>query len=106
MADPTEPLDATSLVLVDDPAPHVRRLTLNRPRKRNALSNGLRTELFAALRAADADPDVRVVVIRGGGPCFSAGYDLSQDPDEPLPWPITAADAGWARHVLQGWFEM
>ena len=97
---------AEPLVLVDDPAPHVRRLTLNRPTKRNALSNGLRTELFAALRAADADAEVRVVVLRGAGPCFSAGYDLAQDPAEPLPWPITAADAGWARHVLQGWFEM
>ena len=95
-----------ALVLIDDPATHVRRLTLNRPTKRNALGNALRTELFAALRAADADPDVRVVVIRGAGPCFSAGYDLAQDPDEPLPWAITAADGGWARHVLQGWFEM
>jgi enoyl-CoA hydratase len=62
--------------------------------------------LFAALRAADADPEVRVVVIRGAGSCFSAGYDLAQDRDEPLPWPITRADGGWARHVLQGWFEM
>ena len=95
-----------ALVLTDDPDTHVRRLTLNRPTKRNALGNALRTELFAALRAADADPDVRVVVIRGAGPCFSAGYDLAQDPDEPLPWAITAADGGWARHVLQGWFEM
>ncbi len=95
-----------ALVLTDDPAAHVRRLTLNRPTKRNALGNALRTELFTALRAADADPDVRVVVIRGAGPCFSAGYDLAQDPDEPLPWAITAADGGWARHVLQGWFEM
>jgi enoyl-CoA hydratase len=94
------------LVLVDDPAPAVRRLTLNRPNKRNALSNGLRTELFAALRAADVDPEVRVIVIRGAGACFSAGYDLAQDPTEPLPWPITRADGGWARHVLQGWFEM
>jgi enoyl-CoA hydratase len=97
---------ADPLVLVDDPAPHVRRLTLNRPTKRNALSNALRTELFDALRTADADPDVRVVIVRGAGPCFSAGYDLAQDPSEPLPWAITAADAGWARHVLQGWFEM
>jgi len=97
---------ADELVLTDDPAPMVRRLTLNRPTKRNALSNALRTELFAALRAADADPDVRVVVIRGAGPCFSAGYDLAQDRAEPLPWPQTAADGGWARHVLQGWFEM
>ena len=97
---------ADALVLVDDPAPSVRRLTLNRPNKRNALSNGLRTELFAALRAADADTSVRVVIIRGAGACFSAGYDLAQDPSEPLPWPITRADGGWARHVLQGWFEM
>jgi enoyl-CoA hydratase len=97
---------ADPLVLVDDPAAHVRRLTLNRPTKRNALSNALRTELFAVLRAADADADVRVVIVRGAGPCFSAGYDLAQDPSEPLPWAITAADAGWARHVLQGWFEM
>lgn len=101
MTDAAEPL-----VLVDDPAAHVRRLTLNRPSKRNALSNALRGELFAQLRAADADPTVRVVVIRGAGPCFSAGYDLAQDPSEPLPWPITRADGGWARHVLAGWFEM
>lgn len=94
------------LVLADDPVPGVRRLTLNRPRKRNALSNGLRTRLFTLVREADADPAVRVIVIRGAGPCFSAGYDLAQDPAEPLPWPITRADGGWARHVLQGWFEL
>jgi enoyl-CoA hydratase len=97
---------AEPLVLIDDPAPFVRRLTLNRPNKRNALSNGLRTELFTALRTADADTAVRVVIIRGAGGCFSAGYDLAQDPSEPLPWPITRADGGWARHVLQGWLEM
>lgn len=100
-ADRTEPL-----VIADDPAEMVRRLTLNRPGKRNALSNGLRTQLFAALREADADPAVRVVVVRGAGSCFSAGYDLAQDPNDPLPWPITRADGGWARHVLHGWFEM
>jgi enoyl-CoA hydratase len=94
------------LVLVDDPAPHVRRLTLNRPAKRNALSNALRRELFAAVREADADPEVRVVVIRGAGACFSAGYDLAQDPSEGHPWPISRADGAWARHVLQGWFEL
>jgi len=98
MAEPT--------VLVDDPVAGVRRLTLNRPTKRNALSHRLRSELFAALRAADADSQVRVVVIRGAGPCFSAGYDLAQDPSESEPWPISPADGAWARHVLQGWFEM
>ena len=98
--------DAASPVLVDDPRPHVRRLTLNRPGKRNALSHRLRTQLFDALRAADRDPDVRVVVIRGAGTNFSAGYDLAQDPSERPPWTISPADGGWARHVLQGWFEM
>ncbi|MFT4659115.1 MAG: enoyl-CoA hydratase [Candidatus Aldehydirespiratoraceae bacterium] len=93
-------------VVVDDPAPKVRRLTLNRPAKRNALSHQLRSELFEALRAADRDRAVSVVIIRGAGSCFSAGYDLAQDPTERPPWTISSADGGWARHVLQGWFEM
>jgi enoyl-CoA hydratase len=99
-------MGSDSLVLLDEPASRVRRLTLNRPDKRNALSHGLRTELFDALRRADRDPDVSVVVIRGAGPCFSAGYDLAQNPGEKPPWTISSADGGWARHVLQGWFEM
>ncbi len=53
------------LIAVDDPVDKVRRITLNRPEKRNALSNELRTELFAALEAADMDDSVRVTVIRG-----------------------------------------
>jgi enoyl-CoA hydratase len=95
-----------SLIIADEPAPSNRRLTLNRPDKRNALSHGLRSELFDALRAADAERSIRVIVIRGAGSCFSAGYDLSPDPSDPLPWPISRADGGWARHVVQGWFEM
>jgi len=58
----------------------VRRLTLNRPGKRNALSNALRGELFKALEAADSDPAVRVIVLRGAGTCFSSGYDLAVEP--------------------------
>lgn len=64
------------LVLVDEPRPRVRRLTLNRPDKRNALSKRLRTELFAHLRAADFDDPVAACVIRGAVSSFSAGYDL------------------------------
>ena len=93
-------------VLADDPSPRVRRLTLNRPDKRNALSHALRSRLFDLLRQADADPEVRVVIIRGAGKSFSAGYDLAQDKTETPPWPISTADGAWARHVLAGWFEM
>ncbi len=97
---------ADPLVIVDDPRPAVRRLTLNRPQKRNALSHSLRGELFSGLREADANRAVHAVVIRGAGSCFSAGYDLAQDPSEQLPWAISRADGAWARHVVQGWFEM
>ena len=49
------------LVLIDTPAPHVRRLTLNRPEKRNALNHPLRGQLIDALQAADLDDDVHVL---------------------------------------------
>ncbi|HEY4333953.1 MAG TPA: enoyl-CoA hydratase-related protein, partial [Ilumatobacteraceae bacterium] len=57
-----------SVILVDDPAHGVRRITLNRPEKRNALNNTLRGQLLAALEEADRDADVRVSIIRGAGP--------------------------------------
>jgi enoyl-CoA hydratase len=97
---------AGDLVLVDDPAEHVRRLTLNRPEKRNALSNSLRGRLFEELHAADDDPAVRVTIIRGAGSCFSAGYDLKPDPRDPLPWWTAKGTGMWPRHVVAGWFEI
>jgi enoyl-CoA hydratase len=98
---------AEPLILIDSPAPHVRRLTLNRPEKRNALSNELRGELFAALEAADRDPGVRVTILRGAGPCFSAGYDLSREGGRQAQPYQTAAGAGqWARHVVEGCFKI
>ncbi|MDB5479482.1 MAG: enoyl-CoA hydratase [Caulobacteraceae bacterium] len=93
-----------TLILADDPAPHVRRLTLNRPAKRNALSNALRGELFAALEAADRDSEVRVIVIRGAGTCFSSGYDLAGL--GPLPFHTAGHQGQWARHVVEGCFRM
>ena len=55
----------------------VARITLNRPEKMNALSNNLRGEMVHALKEAEFDPDVHVIIIRGAGRTFSAGYDLS-----------------------------
>jgi 2-(1,2-epoxy-1,2-dihydrophenyl)acetyl-CoA isomerase len=53
------------------------RLTLNRPDKLNAFTRAMHTELRAALGAAGADPDCRVVVLTGAGRAFSAGQDLA-----------------------------
>lgn len=93
-----------ALILEDNPAPGVRRLTLNRPEKRNALSNALRGDLFAALEKADKDPDVRVMIIRGAGKCFSSGYDLAGVGE--LPFHTSGAQGQWARHVVEGCFRM
>jgi enoyl-CoA hydratase len=51
-------------------------ITLNRPRQRNAQHRGLLVELDDAFTRAEADDTVRVVVLRGAGPSFSAGHDL------------------------------
>jgi len=56
----------------------VLTLTLNRPAKRNALSAELIGALSEALRDADLDPDVRVVLLRAAGRDFCAGADLTE----------------------------
>ena len=55
----------------------IARVTLDRPEKRNALSAELITALKAALRAADLDPEVRVIALSGAGKDFCSGADLS-----------------------------
>lgn len=52
-------------------------ITLNRPERRNALNWPLLYELGDALKKAEKDEDVRVIVIKGAGPCFCAGHDMS-----------------------------
>jgi len=56
----------------------VVRLTLNRPERRNALSEALLTELGAALERIAADRSARVVVLGAAGPVFCPGHDLSE----------------------------
>lgn len=93
-------------ILIDNPRDMVRRITLNRPDKRNPLSNQVRTEMFDALEAADQDDRVRVIVIRGAGPCFSAGYDLQSDVRKGQPYYTAGGLGNWPRHVVDGFFQM
>ncbi|MFI2837447.1 enoyl-CoA hydratase [Mycolicibacterium sp. PDY-3] len=67
-----------SPVLLIDTTDRVRTLTFNRPHARNALSAQLRQEFFAALRAAEADDAVDVIILTGADPVFCAGLDLKE----------------------------
>jgi enoyl-CoA hydratase len=95
------------LLLVDTPAEHVRRITLNRPEKRNAISTPLRAALLDQLRDHDQDPDVRVTILRGAGPCFSSGYDLGSGSlmDDP-PFYSAPGPGQWARQANDTWFSV
>ena len=51
-------------------------ITMNRPRYRNPLSREMMAELDAAFERAEEDAEVRVILLRGEGPTFTAGHDL------------------------------
>jgi len=77
------------LYAVDD---RVATIAFNRPQQHNALSTALVEEVVQAVAAADADPDVRVVIVTGaGGKAFSAGYDMKE----------SAAAHGWTVAVAR-----
>jgi enoyl-CoA hydratase/carnithine racemase len=69
----------------------VQRIQINRPEKKNALTADMYAAIAAALKAADADPGVRAVLIHGAGDAFTAGNDLQdflanapRTPDAPV----------------------
>lgn len=88
-------------VLVDFAA-NVGWVTLNRPKKRNAIGPALSAEMLQVLRLLNDDPEVRVIVLTGAGNSFCAGMDLSffgQLADEQTELANFYADArGWNTH--------
>ena len=92
-------------------------ITLNRPEKMNALSHNLRAEVFDAMKQFELDESVKVIVLRGSGRAFSAGYDLSgTPPDEhsyvdtrsglPGVGPIHPGQGQWPQHLLSGYWQI
>ncbi len=107
MSDQHENVSETrEFIIVDNPAPFVRRVTLNRPEKRNAMNNGIRGEIFQALEESDVDDNVRVTIVRGAGKSFCAGYDLTANNRENQPYHTAKGMGNWPRHVVQGWFNI
>src|ERR1700679_3074689 len=96
-----------SLIEVDEPKPRVRRISLNRPEKRNALNHTLRGDILRALQDHDQDPEVSVTILRGNGKSFSAGYDLANGNEGlDLPYFTAAGEGAWPRHVTDGWMSI
>lgn len=109
-------------------ADRIATITLNQPSRRNALTFRMRREIIAALRAAEIDDDVTVVLIRANGPSFSGGYALSTAPraaseagapasksywddgTRPERWIDSAEFDGWtdqwARSCLRDWLNV
>jgi enoyl-CoA hydratase len=71
-------------------------LTLNRPDKLNAINGTMIGELGQALDLAEADMNVRTVILAGEGRAFSAGFDLDMGGD-----PAEMADIGFLRRELR-----
>ena len=67
--------------ILTDVQDHVLTITLNRPDKLNAFTLQMRDEVIAAFDKADADDDVRAVIVTGAGRGFCAGADLSAGED-------------------------
>src|ERR1044072_7795992 len=67
-------MDDTLILEKDGP---IARLVLNRPDKHNALRFDDLDRLVEALREAEEDDDVKVVVLKGNGPSFCAGHDYN-----------------------------
>ncbi|TCR70388.1 enoyl-CoA hydratase-related protein [Bosea sp. BK604] len=63
-------------VLIETAAPGVTQITINRPERRNALDAATYAGLIEALKAADADPTVKAIVLTGAAGCFSSGADI------------------------------
>lgn len=67
---------AESVVLLDQPSPHVARLLINRPHKRNAIDFDVREQMTVHLRHLRGDGSTRALVLGGVGGVFSAGGDV------------------------------
>ena len=57
---------------------HLATITLDRPDKRNALTDEMLDQLIGALDTVEADPSVRVLLLRGNGSSFCSGVDLGE----------------------------
>ena len=89
---------ATFETIIFDKKDGVGYITLNRPQVLNAYNIKMRDELYEVLNAIKADPEIRVVIVKGAGEkAFCAGADLSEFLTAPPP--VFARRARFARDI-------
>lgn len=92
-------------ILLTEGHGHLRVLRLNRPERKNALTEELGWALVEAVRAAAHDDDVRALAITGSGDAFCSGLDLGPSSGAPSAAPMSDQDAlldelGWLGHLI------
>ena len=105
----------TLLVRKDPDHPRIARITLNRPERLNAIAEDMPREIAAAVRWAEADDEIHVIVLDGAGRGFCAGYDLqdfgsgrTEHPCQQERWPYDnladyAAMKGYTEDFMSLW---
>ena len=71
-------MDYEKIIYEKDPP--IGRIILNQPEKRNPLGYHRLFEVADALKEMERDGEIKIIIIKGAGPCFSAGYDLTPIP--------------------------
>ena len=94
---------STERVRYEEPAPHVARIVLARPEKRNAQDRAMLYALDDAYRRAVANTEIRVIVIAADGPDFSSGHDLSDDFAVP-PESARGLTGGFDAEGIERWY--
>ncbi|MEX0286265.1 MAG: enoyl-CoA hydratase/isomerase family protein [Paracoccaceae bacterium] len=77
------------VLLIEKDGP-IATVTMNRPDKRNAFDDSLKTAMRNEVGRLNDDPDIRIVILKGAGKGFCAGADLSGNPADPISFHLDA----------------
>ena len=84
---------------------HIATIIMNRPEKLNALSGALIDDIVAAAEEAETDNDVSVIILKGAGRAFSAGYDITPGKGEGEALSLEANLIRFRRYTTQ-WLKL
>jgi enoyl-CoA hydratase/carnithine racemase len=82
----------TASILTETVLPGVVQITMNRPERKNALDRACYLGLIEAIAAAEADADIRAMVLTGAGGSFTSGNDIKDFAQDPGTGPRVAMD--------------